>query len=71
MDELGSFEVAVDRAKSLAGIETANLIAYEKPFSLSSFFRFMGKTNAENKVKVDIGLDLCRLSPYFLHLFCP
>ena len=71
VDELGSFEVAVDRAKSLAGIEDANLIAYDKPFSLFSFFRFMGKTSAENKVKVDIGLDIPRLEAGRLYLLSP
>jgi protease-4 len=71
VDELGSFEVAVDRAKSLAGIENANLISYEKPFSLSSFFRFMGKTSAETKVKVDIGLDIPRLEAGRLYLLSP
>ena len=71
VDELGSFEVAVDRAKSLAGIETANLIAYEKPFSLSSFFRFLGKASAQNKVKVDIGLDIPRLEAGRLYLLSP
>ena len=71
VDELGGFEVAVDRAKSIAGIQNANLIAYEKPFSFSSFFRFVGQASTEHQVKLDIGLDLPRLEAGRLYLLSP
>lgn len=71
VDELGGFDVAVDRAKSLAGIQNANLIAYEKPFSFSSLFRFVGQASAEHKVKIDIGLDIPRLEAGRLYLLSP
>ncbi len=71
VDELGGFDAAFDRAKSLVGIENANLIAYEKPFSFSSLFRFVGQADTENKVTLDIGLDVPRLEAGRLYLLSP
>jgi protease-4 len=68
VDELGDFKTAVARAKKLAGIPEANLVQYGLPFELADLFRFFGKTDVHT-VKVDLGLDLPRLSMgrmYFL-----
>jgi protease-4 len=70
VDELGNFKKAVERAKKLADVSDANLIEYQLPFNLGNLFRLFGKTDVHT-VKVDIGLDLPRLSVgrmYFLFL---
>jgi protease-4 len=70
VDELGNFKKAVERAKQLAGVSDANLIQYQIPFNLGNLFRLFGKTDVHT-VKVDLGLDLPRLSVgrmYFLFL---
>ncbi len=74
VDELGTFETAVDRAKKLAKIPQANLIRYEEPFDLTRLFRFFGKAE-RTTLKIDLGFDLPRLeagrlyflSPTFIH----
>lgn len=68
IDELGTFETAVDRAKNLAGIPDANLIRYQEPFDLSRLFRIFGQSEP-SEIKIDIGMDLPKLEPgrlYFL-----
>lgn len=75
VDQLGSFDDAVDRAKNIAGISKANLILYQQRFDLSDMFRLFGKSDARASIKVDLGLDapklqagkLYFLSPTFLH----
>ena len=57
VDELGNFETAVDRARKLAGIDSANLVAYEAPLSFLSMFRLLGQAQGR-AVKVDLGLDV-------------
>lgn len=70
VDELGNFDTAVRRALSLAGIESANLVAYFTPPSFANLLRFFGKSEART-VRVDVaGLDLVPRLPqgrlYFL-----
>jgi len=68
VDELGNFDRAVDRAKKLAGISTANLIEFQQRFDLADLFRIFGKSET-HAVKVDVGLDIPKLQagqPYFL-----
>ncbi|MCP5517341.1 MAG: signal peptide peptidase SppA [Verrucomicrobiales bacterium] len=70
VDELGTFEDAVARAKSLAGILQANLIRYEAPLRLGGLLRLLGKAPA-GEVKLDLGLRLPRIEagrPYALYL---
>ena len=62
VDELGNLEVAINRAKSLAGISEARLVSYQPPFSLGDFFGILGQSNAKG-VKIDLGLDLPKLRP--------
>jgi protease IV len=74
VDELGTFEDAVTRARSIAGISRANLVEYQQRFDLSDVLRLFGKTDAK-VVKVDLGIDppklrvgqLYFLSPTFAH----
>jgi protease-4 len=69
VDELGTFQNAVDRTKFLAGISgKAHLIRYQEPFELANLFRLFGKSDAKN-IKVDLGMDMPKLQigrPYFL-----
>jgi protease-4 len=68
VDELGNFDVAVQRTMALANISEANLIRYEHPFSFGSLFRLFGKAERGN-VKIDLGLELPKLQAghlYFL-----
>ena len=74
MDELGTFDDAVKRAKNIAGIRNANLIEYQQRFDISDLFRLFGQTEGK-VVKVDLGMEVPKLqagqlyflSPTFLH----
>jgi protease-4 len=74
VDELGNFDVAVKRARTIAGISEANLVEYQQRLDISDIFRMFGKSDAK-VVKVDLGMDppklqagqLYFLSPTFLH----
>lgn len=68
VDELGSFQTAVQRAKKLRNLGRANLIQYQQPFNLANLFRLFAKSEPRS-IKVDIGADLPRLQAgrlYFL-----
>ena len=68
VDQLGNFEVAVDKAKDIAGLTSANLIEYRRISDLSELFQMFGKSDAK-AVKVDLGFDIPKLKagqPYFL-----
>ena len=74
VDELGTFEDAVKRARNIADIRHANLIEYQQRYDISDLFRLFGKTDSK-ALKVDLGLDVPKLragqlyflSPTFLH----
>lgn len=67
VDETGNWEVAVNRAKVLAGLSEANLVTYQMPFSLGNLFRLFGRSDAKN-IKVDLGFDLPRLQAGLYYL---
>ena len=75
VDELGDFQAAVKRAKTIAGIpSSANLIEYQQRYDLADLLKLFGRSDAKG-VKIDLGMDLPRLqagamyflSPTFLH----
>jgi len=74
VDELGTFDDAVKRAKMIAGIPRANVIEYQQRFDISDLFRLFGRSDSK-VVKVDLGMDVPKLqagrcyflSPTFLH----
>ena len=70
VDELGTFETAVERTKKLANLRKANLVRFEQPFDLSSLFRLFGKTET-TAVKVDLGIDLPKLQVGRLYFLSP
>jgi protease-4 len=76
VDELGDFDTAVKRAKTIAGVSDANLIRYEQRYDLSDFLRVFGESKTDvHTVKVDLGFDAPKLqagemyflSPVFFH----
>jgi protease-4 len=71
VDETGNFEVALKRAKALAGIKGGvNLIEYKQPFDLSSLFRLFGKTEAPS-MKIDLGINIPKLQAGHLYYIFP
>jgi ClpP class serine protease len=74
VDELGTFDDAVKRAKRIADVRNANLIEYQQRFDISDLFRLFSQTQTK-AVKVDLGLEVPKLqagrlyflSPTFLH----
>jgi protease-4 len=70
VDELGNFDVAVERALTLAGIDDASLVQYVMPPTFGDFFRIFGKTEAP-KLTIDLGVELPRLLPGYLYFVSP
>ncbi len=70
VDELGNFDVAVERAKILANIKNANLIEYKAPMDLGLLFRLLSKTDAP-AIKVDLGMNLPKLEAGRLYFMMP
>jgi protease-4 len=68
VDELGDFEVAIKRAKTIAGVKEADLVQYRQLFDLADLFSLLGKSEART-MKIDLGIDAPKLhsgQPYFL-----
>jgi protease-4 len=71
VDELGNFQVAVKRAKKLAGMrDGANLIQYRQRYDLSDLFRLFGKSQTP-VIKVDLGMETPKLQAGQLYFLCP
>jgi protease IV len=71
VDELGDFDAALKRARSLAKISTANVVQYRMPIDLSSLlFHLFSKTDAP-AIKVDLGMDVPRLEAGRLYFIAP
>lgn len=74
VDELGDFDVAVERAQKLAGIGKCRLVEFRPRSDLSDLFRVFGQAE-QGRVKIDLGLrppdieagKLYFLSPTYLH----
>ena len=69
VDQIGDFQDAVDRAKQIARIHSANLIEYRERYDISNFLRLLGQTELSHDVKLDLGMELPKLQAgelYFL-----
>jgi protease-4 len=75
VDELGNFDDAVTRAKSIAGITGgAKVVEYQQRYELADLLHMFGKTDSK-VVKLELGMDMPKLqagqlyflSPTFLH----
>ncbi len=70
VDELGNFDAAVDRAKKLAAISSANLIHYQQVFDFSNFLSLFGQAESRS-IKVELGMDLPKLQAGRLYFLAP
>ena len=71
VDELGDFDVAVKRARTIAHISSASLVEYRLPVDLGSVMaRMLGKTETP-ALKVDLGLELPKLQAGLLYFIAP
>ena len=69
VDQLGDFDKAVDRTKTIAHIGDANLIEYREHYDISDFLSMFGQSGSAHDVKLDLGLDIPKLRAgcmYFL-----
>jgi protease-4 len=69
VDELGDFDRAVERAKKVAHIASANLIEYRERYDISDLFSMFGQSSSAHDIKLDLGVDLPKLQAgqlYFL-----
>jgi protease-4 len=75
VDQLGNFQDAVARAKTIAGVSgPVNLIEYRLHYDLSDLFSLFSKTEGK-AIKIDLGMEtpklqagrLYYLAPTFLH----
>lgn len=67
VDELGNWRTAIKRAQTLAGIEKADLITYQMPFSLGNLLGILGKSETKS-IKVDLGFEMPKLSAGLYYL---
>lgn len=67
VDELGNWRTAIARAQKLAGIDKADLVTYQMPFSLGNLFSLLGQSNAKS-VKVDVGFEVPKLQSGLYYL---
>ena len=70
VDELGTFQTAFERVKTIAGLKEADLIQYQQPFDLSNLFRLFGKSEARS-IKLDLGMDLPKLQVGRMYFMTP
>ena len=70
VDELGTFDDAVKRAKAIAGITRANVVEYQQRFDLSDVFKLFGKTEGK-AVKVELGIEPPKLRAGYLYFISP
>jgi len=71
VDQLGDFQDAVDRAKQIAHIHTANLIEYRERYDISNFLRLLGQTELSHDVKLDLGMELPKLQAGEMYFLAP
>jgi protease-4 len=70
VDELGSWDAAVERAKNLARIKDANLIEYHQRFDISNLFRLFGKAEPA-RLQVDLGMNVPKVKAGQLYFLSP
>jgi protease-4 len=70
VDDLGDFDVAVDRAEQLAHTGKAELIQYQPIFDIGNIFRMFGESSAKS-VKVELGVDLPKLHAGYMYFISP
>src|SRR2546426_4178918 len=70
VDQNGNFEDAVDRAKTIAGISSANLVEFRQRYDISDIFRLFGQSESR-VVKLDLGVEAPKLQVGQLYFLSP
>jgi protease-4 len=72
VDELGNFDTAVKRARTLTGLQSANLVEYRLPMDLigALLSHVVGQTPAP-ALKVDFGIDAPKLQAGVMYFITP
>jgi protease-4 len=70
VDETGDFDTALTRAEALSNIKGAEVVQYQQLFDLSNLFRMFGQSDAK-AVKLDLGVDIPKLTPGCLYFLSP
>ena len=70
VDQKGNFEDAINRAKTIAGISSANLVEFQQRFEISDLFRLFGQSESR-VVKVDWGFEPPKLQVGQLYFLAP
>ena len=70
VDDLGSFDHAVDRTKEIAGIKRANLVEFRQRIDIADLLGIFGKSESRG-IKVDLGLELPKLQAGRLYFLSP
>jgi protease-4 len=71
VDELGDFDKAVERAKKIARIGSANLIEYRERYDISDFFSMFGESSSTHDIKIDLGVEMPKLQAGCLYFLSP
>jgi protease-4 len=71
VDELGDFDKAVERAKKIASIGSANLIEYRERYDISDFFSMFGESSSTHDIKIDLGVEMPKLQAGCLYFLSP
>ncbi len=61
VDQLGDFDDAVDKAKELGGVQTANLVEYRERYDISDLLSMFGQSGKAPEIKLDFGVEAPKL----------
>jgi protease-4 len=70
VDEVGTFDEAVQRAIDLAGVTNANVIRYQHIPDISSLFRLFGESESK-AVHIDLGMNMPKLESGRMYFLSP
>ena len=71
VDELGDFDTAIKRAETISGISGAEIVEYQQMFDLSNLFHLVRPKATLKAVKIDLGVDVPRLTPGCMYFLSP
>ena len=71
VDQVGNFQTAIQQAKKLAGISSANLVEYQQRYDFSDFFKMFGRAEKPGAVKLDLGFELPKLETGHVYFLAP
>lgn len=71
IDEIGYMSDAVEKAKALAGIRHARLVAYHRPLGYKATVYALAEPRTINLLNIDVGKLIPGRRPVFLYLWAP